>query len=136
MNEQERAYAAIERLASALYELGYRGGISTKPAVRLLLAPGQCTTDNLKHVHTFGLTPALADLLADAIEQLLVTLDTTPAGETVSPQGAAEFARLNPQLAAAVASAFQGIDADAIATALDETGPQINENQQENQGEA
>jgi hypothetical protein len=108
----DRTRRAIGRLAEALHELSYRGRISLTPDMRMLLCPGQPTTADAPHMHAIGLSAELAELLAEAVEQLLINLDT--AGEPVDPTAAAEFARSNPELARDIASAFIGIDVNAM----------------------
>jgi hypothetical protein len=119
----ERTNRAVDRLAAALYELSYRGRISIKPDVRMLICPGQPKPEDVRHLHAVGLSADVAELLADTIEQLLITLDT--AGEPVDPKAADDFARSNPELAQDVASAFTDIDVNVLArTVLDDTAPQ------------
>lgn len=118
----DRINQAVDRLASALYELSYRGRTSIKPAIRMLLCPGDPKPEDVRHLHGIGLSPELAELLADTIEQLLITLDT--AGEPVDPAGADDFARTNPELAKDVASAFTGLDLTEVTRqVLNDTDP-------------
>lgn len=118
----DRTRQSIERLACALYELSSRGGYSTKPAIRMLLGPGEPTREDARHLHSVGISAHIADLLAEAIEQLLLDIDT--AGEHASTSAAAAFAATHPGLAADIAGAFTGIDTDALARAvLNDTAP-------------
>jgi hypothetical protein len=118
----DRTNRAVDRLAEALHELGYRGRLSITPDVRLLLCPGQPKPEDARHLHAVGLSAELVELLAETVEQLLITIDT--AGEPVDPRAAEAFARNNPELADDVASAFTDIDVDALArTVLDDDAP-------------
>jgi len=114
----ERNNQAVDRLAAALHELAYRGRISLKPDVRMLILPGSPVPEDVRHLHGVGLSADMADLLADAIEHLLRS------GEPIGHQAATDFARSNPELAQDVASAFTGLDMDALArTVLNDTAP-------------
>lgn len=118
----DRINRAVDRLAHALYELSYRGRISIKPDVRMLIVPGDPQPEDVKHLHGVGLSAELAELLAEAIEQLLIHRDT--AGQPVDPAGADDFARTHPELAEDVASAFNGINLiELTRTVLDDTDP-------------
>lgn len=117
----ERTNQAVDRLANALHELSYRDRISINPAIRMLLCPGNPKPEDARHMHAVGLTTELAELLAEAIEQLLITLDT---GEMADPAGADDFARTNPDLANDVSSAFTGLDLNEVARqVLNDTDP-------------
>lgn len=116
----ERANRAVDRLAAALHELAYRGRISINPDMRLLMAAGNPADP--RHLHAIGLPAELVELLAEAVEQLLIDIDT--AREPVDPTAATEFARANPALALELDSAFTAIDVDALArTVLDDAAP-------------
>ncbi|WP_399559044.1 hypothetical protein OIA45_49085 (plasmid) [Streptomyces chartreusis] len=118
----EHINRAVDRLAEALYELSYRGRISINPDIRMLLCPGQPKPEDARHLHAIGLSAEVVELLADAIEQLLITHDT--AGGPVDPTGADDFARNNPELAKDVASAFTGINLTELTrSVLDDTDP-------------
>lgn len=111
----DRTNQAVDRLAAALHELSYRGRISIKPDIRMLVCPGDPTPEDVRHLHGIGLSADTAGLLADAINQLLRDLDS----------GTDAIARSNPELARDVASAFDDIDVDALARAvLDDAAPQ------------
>lgn len=108
----DRINRAVDRLANALYELSYRGRISTSPEVRMLVVPGDPKPEDARHLHGVGLTAELAELLAGVVEQLLATAE------------ADDFARTYPELAEAVASTFNAIDVHALAqTVLDDAAP-------------
>lgn len=102
MTDHARIRRAVDRLASALSELGYTDRISIKPAVRMLLAPGEATIAAFpdQPVHALGFTPELAELLAEAVEQLTIHRATT----------GGRPADITPELAAEIESAFTGID--------------------------
>jgi hypothetical protein len=102
MSEHDRIRRAVNRLAEALTELGYTDRISIKPAVRMLLAPGEATVaaHPSTPVHALGFTPELAELLAEAVEQLIIHRAT---------HGPAP-ADITPELAAEIESAFTGVD--------------------------
>lgn len=118
----ERINRAVDRLAEALHELAYRGRITIKPDIRMLLCPGEARPEDVRHLHGIGLSVELAELLAEAVERLLITHDV---GQPVDPQGAADFARSNPDLARDVASSFTGIDLTELTrTVLNDTDPQ------------
>jgi hypothetical protein len=115
----ENANQAIGRLARALQELSYRGRISIKPEIRMLLCPGEPTPEDAPHMHAIGFTPEIAGLLADAVERLLDT-DAPSA-----PLSAHIFALVKPELTGEIRSAFAHIDPDALARAvLADTAPQ------------
>lgn len=115
MSDRDRIREAIDRLAAAIYELTYRDRISIKPEVRVLLAPGDATADDMRHLHTIGLTAQLAERLAEAAEQLLST-ERTEGGE---------LEQANPELAAAINAAFSDLDLVELAnTVLTDTDPQ------------
>ncbi|QLJ06707.1 hypothetical protein HZZ00_37385 (plasmid) [Streptomyces sp. NEAU-sy36] len=102
MREHDRISRAVNRLAEALTELGYTDRISIKPAVRMLLAPGEATIAAFPNhpVHALGFTPELAELLAEAVEQLIIhraTHGPVPAD-------------IPPALRAEIESAFTGVD--------------------------
>jgi hypothetical protein len=101
MSEHDRIRRAVNRLAEALTELGYTDRISIKPAVRMLLAPGEATVaaHPSTPVHALGFTPELAELLAEAVEQLIIHRATH-----------GDPADITPELAAEIESAFTGID--------------------------
>lgn len=108
MTDHARIRQAVDRLAGALSELGYTDRFSIKPAIRILLAPGEPTTADAPHMHSIGLTPELAELLAEAAEQLI--LHRCTAGEPDDSINAVFFALAKPNLAAEIDSAFDGID--------------------------
>lgn len=119
----DRINRAVDRLAAALYELSYQGRISIKPDVRMLLCPGDPKPEDVKHLHGIGLSAELAELLAEAIEQLVIHHAT--AGQPTDPAGADDFARTNPELADDVASAFSDIDLTELTrSVLNDTDPQ------------
>lgn len=118
----DRTNQAVDRLAAALHELSYRGRVSIKPDVRMMILPGDPQPEDVRHLHGIGISAELVELLTEAIEQLLITIDT--AGEPVDPTAAAEFTRSNPELAKDVASAFHDLNVDALAlTVLDDAAP-------------
>lgn len=102
MSEHDRIRRAVARLAEALTELGYTDRISIKPAIRMLLAPGEATIAAFpaQPVHALGFTPELAELLAEAVEQLTIHRATT----------GGHPADITPEMAAEIESAFTGID--------------------------
>lgn len=110
MSQHDRIRKAVDRLAEALTELGYTDRISIKPAVRMLLAPGEATVADLPDtpVHAIGFTPELAELLAEAVEQLIIQRSTH--GPTT--------ADITPELAREIESAFTGIDIADITRSL------------------
>jgi hypothetical protein len=115
----DRIHQAIDRLAGVLHELGYTDRISIKPAVRMLLAPGEPTAQDGKHMHAIGLTTDLVELLADAVERLIAT--RTNPDDRIS---ADVFALAKPDLAAAIDDAFAGIDLTELTrTVLADTAP-------------
>jgi hypothetical protein len=99
----DQARASLNRLAAALHELSYRGTIRIRPEIRLLLVPGTPDADPAD-LHAIGLSPQIANLLADTIERLM--RDTAP---TLPAEDAA--------LAAAVADIFNSLDVDALRAA-------------------
>ncbi|MEW1568289.1 hypothetical protein AB0454_35595 [Streptomyces sp. NPDC093509] len=114
----DRAQAAAERLATALYELGYRGRISLKPDVRVILGTG--TPDN-PALHGVGLPAEVVELMAEAIEQLLIRIDTEAPSQ---PSGAALFTEAHPDLATELTDTFNGLDLVEITRAvLEDTDP-------------
>lgn len=122
MSQNDRIRQAVDRLAEALHELSYRGRISITPDIRMLLAPGQAKQDDVRHLHAIGLSAEVAELLAQAIEQLLTSVAANPPADT---SAAAEFARSNPELAAELADAFNQVDLVALTKAvLDDTAPE------------
>jgi hypothetical protein len=120
----DRTNRAVDRLADALYELCYRGRIGIKPDIRLLLCPGEPKAEDAPHLYAVGMSAEVADRLAEAIEQLLITLDTEAPGQPVDPSGAAVFAETNPDLAAELTGVFNELDlAEITRTVLDDTDP-------------
>lgn len=117
MDRQARIRAAIDRLASALTELGYTDVLSIRPAIRLLLAPGEATTADAPHMHAIGITPELAELIADAVTSLTATRNAEHA-EFVASLTPTVFALAKPELAADIDSAFAGIDLDELTRTL------------------
>jgi len=119
----DRNDQAADRLMAALYELSYRGRISITPDIRIVACPSDRNPEGPRPLCAAGLSVEMAELLAQAIEQLLITIDT--AGAPVDPTAAADFARSNPELAEDIASAFTGIDLTELTRAvLDDTDPQ------------
>lgn len=114
----DRAKDAAERLAAVLHELGYRGRISIKPDVRVILGTG---TPDDPALHGVGLPTELVELLSEAIEQLLIRLDTEAPSQ---PSGAALFTEAHPDLAAELTNTFNGLDLVEITRAvLEDTDP-------------
>lgn len=102
MSEHDRILRAVDRLADALTELGYTDRISIRPAVRMLLAPGEATVADQPGtpVRAIGFTPELAELLAEAVEQLIIQRATHGTDPVDMP----------PALRREIESAFAGID--------------------------
>lgn len=117
MTRHDRIRAAVDRLASALTELGYTDVVSIRPAIRLLLAPGEATTADAPHMHTLGLTTEIAELIADAVDALTATRNAEHA-EFVASLTPSIFALTKPDLARDIDSAFDGIDLDELTRAL------------------
>lgn len=117
----DRTNRAIDRLAAALQELSYLDRISINPEIRMLLCPSAPAPEDVKHMHALGLTPRIAELVAEAIEDLIIR---QAVGQQPDTAAAEDFARTNPQLAEDIASAFRDIDTGALArTVLDGTAP-------------
>lgn len=119
MTDRARILQAVDRLAAALAGLADTNRDSTTPPVRLLLTPDQPTTAEARHMHAIGLTPEMAELLADTIERLAAHRATTHA------MHAHAFAMARPELAKDIDDAFADIDPTEITrTVLDETAPE------------
>jgi hypothetical protein len=112
MTDRERIIKAVDRLAAALAELGYTDRISIRPDVRLLLTPENPTSREIRSMHALGLTPELAELAAEAIEQLT-------ARRTVG-----HLPNAKPELTSEVNSVFASLDLREITReVLDTTTP-------------
>lgn len=110
MSDHARIRRAVNRLVEALNELGYTDRISIRPDVRMLLAPGEatCAIYPGTPIQAVGLTPELAELLTEAVEQLIIQRATRRAAPTELP----------PELAAEIESAFTGVDIADITRTL------------------
>lgn len=110
MKDHDRIRRAVDRLADSLTELGYTDRVSIKPDIQMLLSPGEATVRDAPHVRALGFTPELAELLAEAVEQLIIRR---------AVQGA------RPEMASAIDGAFADIDrADLARAVLSETAPE------------
>lgn len=115
MTDRDRILKAVDRLAAALAELAYTDRVSVDPDIRMLLTPNEPTSSEVRHMHALGLTPELAEQVAEAVEQLIITRSVT---ETPDPFNAQIFALAKPELAAEINSAFDGIDIDELARTI------------------
>ncbi|MCX4886079.1 hypothetical protein [Streptomyces sp. NBC_00847] len=112
----ERTNQAVDRLAAALHELAYQGRTSITPDVRMLLSPGQPTTEDARHLHAIGLSAEIVELLAEAVEKLTADRGLYDAVSEVAQ---------HIQMGRAVDAVFTAPDLNRITKAvLNETAPQ------------
>jgi hypothetical protein len=115
MTDRDRILKAVDRLADALAELAYTDRISSRPDIRMLLTPDEPTSTEVRHMHAVGLTPEMAELLAEAAERLIASRSVP---QPPDPFNAQVFALAKPELAAEINNAFAGIDLTEITRAV------------------